>query len=783
MTSAPHLTLRPEQEDIVLGYSGGKVGIAAVPGSGKTFTLAHLAARLVYGQHLAPDQEVLVVTFTNSAVNSFQARIAHILRDQYGLLPFVGCRVRTLHGLAHDIVRERPALVGLADDFTILDEKLALEIQRDIVAQRLPEWWDRLGGYLAPEIDARSARRGFEQDLPDLVIEFIQHAKDLRLEPDELLAALQRADSSFDLARFACHVYADYQRSLAYRGAVDFDDLVRLALEALDRDERYLERLRQRWPFILEDEAQDSSRLQEEMLFRLSGDRNWVRVGDPNQAINTTFTTADPRFLLTFLDSPGVTERPLSVSGRSTPSIIMLANELARWTVEEHPTPELRDAFDYRHDPRQNVARGVIRMAGEDDPQPNPPDEQTLIRLLYRPDQKITPDQEREMVVSGEEVSLLEWLSELDGVSEGERPTVAVLVPENSGGFKLAEMLRRFNVPYEELLRSTTATREAVSLLRTVLEYLGDPADLKRLKLLYWALMPGPQREQVQADLDLRQTITKIFARWHNIEDFLWPALAGDELDLGDFAGSIQQEHPWLRDDLADFRRDVRRWLEAVSLPIDQLVLTVAQDLFTEPVDVALGHKVAVLLRSVSQSHPDWRLPQFIEELRAISNNERRFIGFDDAEAGYEPKPGVVTVATMHAAKGLEWDRVYLMAASNYGFPSALPYDTYIGERWYVRGGDDRAVARLNLQAEALAQLDTLARRGKPSYDEGQATVQARLDYARERLRLLYVGITRARRELIVTWNMGRFWQKGRESENQPALPLVVLGEYAEREL
>ena len=43
----PTFRLRPEQQAIVHGYSGGKLGIAAVPGSGKTFTLAHLAARLV----------------------------------------------------------------------------------------------------------------------------------------------------------------------------------------------------------------------------------------------------------------------------------------------------------------------------------------------------------------------------------------------------------------------------------------------------------------------------------------------------------------------------------------------------------------------------------------------------------------------------------------------------------------------------------------------------------------------------------------------------------------
>jgi DNA helicase-2/ATP-dependent DNA helicase PcrA len=72
---------------------------------------------------------------------------------------------------------------------------------------------------------------------------------------------------------------------------VDFDDLIRLAIQALEADPAYLERLRYQWPYILEDEAQDSSLLQEELLRRLSDRQNWVRVGDPNQAINTTFTT------------------------------------------------------------------------------------------------------------------------------------------------------------------------------------------------------------------------------------------------------------------------------------------------------------------------------------------------------------------------------------------------------------------------------------------------------------------------------------------------------------
>ena len=131
MINIPNTTLdtlfRPAQYEI-LNYQRGKVGVAAVPGSGKTFTLSHLAAALI--KKLAdrkdadPDAEVLIVTFTNVAVNSFKRRLSDILKQRRVLMPYVGYRIRTLHGLAHEIVRERPTLVGLSDDFLIVDERI-----------------------------------------------------------------------------------------------------------------------------------------------------------------------------------------------------------------------------------------------------------------------------------------------------------------------------------------------------------------------------------------------------------------------------------------------------------------------------------------------------------------------------------------------------------------------------------------------------------------------------------------------------------------------------------
>ena len=217
--------------------------------------------------------------------------------------------------------------------------------------------------------------------------------------------------------------------------------------------------------------------------------------------------------------------------------------------------------------------------------------------------------------------------------------------------------------------------------------------------------------------------------------------------------------------ELIEFRINVNRWLNAVILPIDQLVLTLAHDVFTEPADLALAHKLALVLQQAADDHRDWRLPELAAELAIIARNERRFIGFSSDDSGFDPErhKGKVVVTTMHKAKGLEWDRVYLMSVNNYDFPSNRPNDQYISEKWFVRGN-------LNLEAEALFQLDAVLGSNEYEwYTEGAASLAARVDYVKERLRLFYVGITRAKRDLIITWNTGR------QGNATPSLPFVAI--------
>ena len=170
----------------------------------------------------------------------------------------------------------------------------------------------------------------------------------------------------------------------------------------------------------------------------LENSGNWVRVGDPNQAIFETFTTANPELLRAFIrDNNNI---PMPELGRSQPSIINLANHLIDWTMTEHPIPEARDA----------LSPPYIEPTPENDPQPNPPNDSSGIKLVSK---KFSPEEEVNEVVK----SIKSWLP------DHKNSTVAVLTSTNDHAAKVAEALKQRKIEYRELLRSTSPTRAAAA--------------------------------------------------------------------------------------------------------------------------------------------------------------------------------------------------------------------------------------------------------------------------------------------------------------------------------
>jgi len=674
--------------------------------------------------------------------------------------------------LAHDIVREKPARVGLDERFSIIDEREAGFVRRDSVNAWLAS--NSLDDYLDPGLDKDKRDWVRRDQLPDMVdqlaLAFIRSSKDRLLTPEILRARLDESPAPLPLAELGYSIYADYQRALAYRGAVDFDDLIRLALTLLETDEEYLERLRFRYPYILEDEAQDSSLSQQHILGLLAGEGgNWVRVGDPNQAIFETFTTADPELLRQFIRDNRHADMP--ESGRSQPSIIALANHLIDWVMTSHPDPAAQGA----------LSTPYIVPVPPDDPQQNPPDNPETVKFISK---RYTPEEELDAVIK----SVKGYMDSIWDFPDEEKPTVAVLVPRNHRGIEVVEALKRRGVDTIELISSTSSTRAAAGALNYLLSFLADPQSSSKLAKAHqvfrrdWREKPenknGRKTEKAEEEnaagneneesvetpvYTVNQLLTRVnllLRKMENVEDFVAPHQADRWL-----AAVSESEPEQVVQELSAFRVAVRRWLAAVMLPIDQLVLTLAQDVFTSAPDLALSHKLAIVLRQAADEHPDWRLPELTSELAVIAKNERRFIGFSSDDSGFDPERyrGKVVVTTMHKAKGLEWDRVYLMSVNNYDFPSNMPNDRFISEKWFIRSG-------LNLEAEALAQLSALESNNEYQwYEEGTATVASRINYVKERLRLFYVGITRAKRELIVTWNSGR------QGDATPSLPMADL--------
>jgi hypothetical protein len=205
-----------------------------------------------------------------------------------------------------------------------------------------------------------------------------------------------------------------------------------------------------------------------------------------------------------------------------------------------------------------------------------------------------------------------------------------VLVPRNQRGFELVNELKR--------RRSSTSKSCAAPALpvlpparwATCSAISATPIGKKLAKV--YEVWRRDDREDEQAWQMASSSAAGLLRKCNRWKISYGRAWNRDWLEEQDLAGEDGASLPIA----AGISRSlVQRWLGTAVLPVDQAVLTLSQDLFKEPTDLAVAHKLALILRQASEANPGWRLPELTEELAVVARNERRFLGFSAEDTGF----------------------------------------------------------------------------------------------------------------------------------------------------
>ena len=327
----------------IINYEGGKMAVPAVPGAGKTFIVTNLVAKLLQEKKQGKGK-ILILTYMNSAVNNFKVRIKKILEEK-NIEEKNSYEVMTIHSLAVKIIKEKPEIVMLNEDFNIADD-----LQKTMILNECINNFKINGGekafrfFLKEQKDVEWAQRqldAWENGFYDLVQNTISELKYKDIKPQKLEQYLN--ENRRGIFKIILPIYKQYEKQLKSNGLLDYDDMLILAYKILSMDEDLKRKYQNKYEYVFEDECQDSNEIQGKIIGLICEEhKNLVRVGDINQSITGTFSSSDPKFFKEFIEESDFCYK-MDMSNRSSKDIINLANELVRY-VTQNLQEECRDA-------------------------------------------------------------------------------------------------------------------------------------------------------------------------------------------------------------------------------------------------------------------------------------------------------------------------------------------------------------------------------------------------------------------------------------------------------
>ena len=253
--------LNPEQAEAVT-YQGGPLLVVAGAGSGKTRVITHRIAHLV-SQGQVPHYGLLAITFTNKAAREMKSRVADLLETTLSPADLDEMWVSTFHSACTRILHRHAGLLGYPDRFSIYD---ATDSTRAVKAVM-----EAMG------LDTKRLTPKFFRDQ-------ISRAKNDLLSPEQLLDQAEERELYYP--EETCEIYQRYQQLLKESGAMDFDDLLVQTDTLFRQHPETLSRYQRRFAHVLIDEYQDTNAVQNSIALRLAeGSGNLCAVGDADQSI------------------------------------------------------------------------------------------------------------------------------------------------------------------------------------------------------------------------------------------------------------------------------------------------------------------------------------------------------------------------------------------------------------------------------------------------------------------------------------------------------------------
>ncbi|MGH3239974.1 MAG: UvrD-helicase domain-containing protein, partial [Spirillospora sp.] len=586
-------------------HSGGPLLIVAGAGSGKTRVLTHRIAHLLGERDVHPGQ-ILAITFTNKAAAEMKERVDALVGPRSRAM-----WVMTFHSACVRILRREAKRLGFPTSFSIYDQADA----------------NRLMALVCRELDLDPKRyppKSFSAQVSNLKNELIDYET-------------FKARASTHMEQTLAEAYEMYQARLQQAGAMDFDDLIMMTVNLLQVFPEAAEHYRRRFRHVLVDEYQDTNHAQYELVRELTapvegiGAAELCVVGDADQSIYA-FRGATIRNILEFeRDYPDATTILLEQNYRSTQTILSAANAVIERNADRKPKKLWSDqgeghkiigyVADNEHDEAAFVAREVDRLSDEGDARP------ADVAVFYR-----TNAQSRVF----EEVFIRVGL-----------PYKVV------GGVRFYERKEiRDALAY---LRCLANPEDAVSLRRILnvpKRGIGDRAEAcveayaSRERISFWQALrvpedvPGMATRSINAVRDFVVLLDELRA-------------AAETLTPADLVAEILKSSGYLAE------------LQASKDPQDE---TRVENL----------HELEAVAREFEErldgEPAEGRLPEFLEQVALVADADSIPGGakggpVPPGEQPAETEGGVVTLMTLHTAKGLEFPVVFLTGMEDGVFP------------------------------------------------------------------------------------------------------------------